>query len=186
MSTRFLGIAFLVGSLIVMLNGFRASALEIRPFENTLGAASYFLWGIGGICGILGLMRLNVLGTNTLARAAGLIPLVGFTAFVVGEGLRLAGFINMENPLYTTLGSIAWIAILGGMLIVGILTIAVKTWRGWQRFVPLLVPVMAPVGLMISSAIDNPYLGGLLGWAPWILLGLLIATAERSPALQPA
>ena len=186
MNTRFLGIAFLVGSLIVMLNGFRTIPLGIKPYEDTLGAASYFLWGIGGVCGMLGLMRLNVLGSNTIARAAGFLPLFGFAAFVVGEGLRIVGFINTESALYNTLAGIAWIAVLGGMLVVGILTIAAKTWRGWQRFVPLMVSVMLPVAIGIGSAIDNDYIGILLGWIPWLILGFLIATAEPEPALQPA
>ena len=135
---------------------------------------------------MLGLMRLNVLGSNTFARDTGFVPLFGFAAFIVGEGLRLLGFVNVENALYNLLSGLAWIAVLAGMLVVGILTIAAKTWRGWRRFVPIMATVMLPVSIGIGSAMDNSYVSSVLGWTPWILLGFLIAIAEPEPALQPA
>jgi hypothetical protein len=184
MNTRFLGTIFLTSSTIVLLNGLRAIAQGIEPYADTWGSVAYFLWGIGGVCGILGLIRLNALGNNPLARAIGFLPLLGFAAFILGEGLRLAGFINLNDVLYNTLIGFAWIAVLAGMLVVGILTIAAKRWSGWPRFVPLLTAVMFPISLAIGQAIQNMYISSILGWLPWILLGYLIATMQSEPALQ--
>jgi len=67
--------------------------------------------------------------------------------------------------------------------VVGILTIAAKTWRGWRRFVPLLASVMFPIGLTIGNAIG---IGGVISGAFWVLLGYVIATAEPAPTVQPS
>ena len=97
----------------------------------------------------------------------------------------------MDDALYNTLAGIAWIAVLAGMLVVGILTIAAKRWSGWARFAPLLPSVMFPISLAIGGAIQNSYVSTLLGWLPWILLGYLIATMDSAsvqyePTLQVA
>ena len=69
--------------------------------------------------GVSGLIRLNALGNNAIARTIGFLPLLGFAAFILGEGLRLVGFISLDDALYNTLAGIAWIAVLAGMLVVG-------------------------------------------------------------------
>jgi hypothetical protein len=185
MKTRWLGIALLVGSLVVMLNQFRETAASGgNPASDILGSAAYVVWGIGGVCGILGLMQLSALGSNAVARALGFLPLLGFAGFVVADGLKALGLLDSSNALYMTVISVAWLAVLAGMLIVGILTIAAKTWKGWRRFLPLLTVVMLPISFAISAAMDSPYLGAILGYLPWILLGYVIATTESAPALQ--
>jgi hypothetical protein len=184
MNRRLLGIMMAIGALFVMLNNFRTTAVGIKPFSDSLGSVAYVLWGIGGVCGVIGLIRQNVLGTNALARAVGLLPILGFISFILGDGLKAVGLIHLDDSLYIILSSIAWISMLAGMLVVSILTIAAKTWKGWQRFVPLVAIVMFPIALGIGQTVNNLYAGAFLGDAPWILLGYVIATAEVSPALQ--
>ena len=74
---------------------------------------------------------------------------------------------------------------LAGMLVTGILTIAARTWTGWRHFVPLFAVVMFPVALDIAQSIGSLYIGALFGYAPWILLGYVIAAAETAPAFRP-
>ncbi|HLB47210.1 MAG TPA: hypothetical protein VJL59_09285 [Anaerolineales bacterium] len=181
MNTRWLGTIFIVGTLVLMLNGF-------RPYNpgDTLGIIANLAWGIGGFCGIAGLIRLNALGSNTVARALGFLPMFGFAFFVLSEALHLGDFITPGTPIYFGLASIAWLAMLAGMLVVGILTIAAKTWRGWRRFVPLLAIVLYPIGYGIGSAIGSDAIGGVLASAFWVLLGYVIATAGPAPVLQPS
>jgi hypothetical protein len=184
MNTRWLGILLVISSLIVMLNNFRTAAIGVKPYTDTLGNVAYLLWGIGGVCGVIGLIRQNALGTNAIARAVGLLPLLGFVAFIVSSGLEVVGFFRLDDPLYMTLSGLAWMAVLAGMLVVGILTIAARTWRGWQRFVPLVAVVMFPVALGIAQTVGSLYIGAFFGYAPWMLLGYVIATAETVPALR--
>ncbi len=75
---------------------------------------------------------------------------------------------------------------LAGMLVVGILTIAAKSWRGARRFVPLLTVLMLPVGFGIGALSGNETIGGVLFFASWVLLGFVVATAEPAPVLRQA
>jgi hypothetical protein len=70
------------------------------------------------------------------------------------------------------------------MLIVGILVIAAKNWRGWQRFVPLLAAVLMPTGLGFGSAIGSLLVGALIAHMGWLLLGFIIATRD-STSMEP-
>ena len=77
--------------------------------DSTLGEAStelaYMLFGIGGMCGIAGLIKLNALGMNTVARALGFVPLIGFAAFVLGSALTIGGLITLGDTVYNILAS---------------------------------------------------------------------------------
>ncbi|MDQ4078354.1 MAG: hypothetical protein M3220_19170 [Chloroflexota bacterium] len=177
MNTRLLGTVFIIATLVVIADGLRSGGELDR-----LSALAYSIWGIGGVCAIVGLIKLNALGSNTVARALGLLPLIGFAAFTVGDGLRLAGFITAEDSLFFVLAGLAWISMLAGMLLVGILTIAAKTWRGWRRFVPLLTIVLAFAGMGLGSFVGED-IGAAIGYSAFLLLGYVIATAEQPAAL---
>jgi hypothetical protein len=187
MNTRLLGSLCILGSFAVLADGFRDTGLSSSgaQFGDSFTALAYAIWGIGGICGIVGLIRLDALGARATARAMGFLPMIGFAAFVLGDGLRAAGLLTTET-LYSTLAGIGWIMMLAGMLIVGILTIAAKSWHGWRRFVPLLTIVMMPIGFGIGALIGSAAIGGTLFYASWILLGAVIATAEPRSTLHHA
>jgi len=151
---------------------------------DTATEITYMLFGIGGMCGITGLIKLNALGTNTVARALGFVPLIGFAAFALGSALTLGGLVASGDTLYTVLASIGWIMMLVGMLIVGIMTIAAKNWQGWRRFIPLLAIVLAPVGLGIGSLVGSQNLGGALAFSGFLLLGIVVATFKPAPTAE--
>jgi hypothetical protein len=65
-----------------------------------------------------------------------------------------------------------------GMVLVGILAIAAKTWLGWKRFVPLLAVVLAPLSLAIGNMAGSLQLGIIPFYGMWVLLGVLVATSE--------
>lgn len=185
MNTRWLGTIFIVSTVVVILNGLRSWTAGVEgPIPDKITDLAYLIWGIGGVCAIAGLIRLNALGSSAAARALGFLPLIGFATFGLGSGLALAGFITAEDSLYMVLAGIAWLVTLVGMVLVGILTIAAKTWAGWRRFAPLLTIVLAPVGIVIGQIVGSEDVGAAIGYTGFLLLGYVIATAESTPALQ--
>src|SRR5438105_4143157 len=100
MNTRWLGILFIVSTLLLILSGFRTTALGS---DDNIANLAQMLWGIGGVCCIIGLIRLNALGPNALARALGFLPLIGFAGFILAGMLTLAGFVTSGTPLAFTL-----------------------------------------------------------------------------------
>jgi|GEM_PF-2704623 len=182
MKNRLPGAALIVSTVIVILNGFRTATTG----PDALTHAVYFLWRIGGICGVLGPIRTNALGSNAVARTLGFLPVLGFASFVLADGLFLLGFVTGTEPLFNTLIAIAWTGMLVGTLVVGILTIAAKTWTGWRRFVPLSTVVMIPVAAAMAATLGKQEVGAWLTFTVWILLGAVIATAEPVSSLQPS
>jgi hypothetical protein len=137
------------------------------------------MWAVGGIAALVSIIQLNAVGPNTVVRALAFVPIIGFVLLILPNIIQLAGMVTTEN---NTLAGIGWLAQMAGMVLVGILTIAAKTWSGWQRFIPLLTVVMAPVSFGIGSAIGDLTLGAALVWLFWILLGYIVATAEPARA----
>ena len=177
MTTRFLGIVCIVGSVIAMLDAFRLSALGKNYDDITPITLS--LWCIGGIAALVGMIQLNTVGSNTVVRALSFLPIIGFVLLILGSVLQLAGAITAENNIF----SIGWLVLYSGMLLVGILTIAAKVWRGWRRFVPLLTVVLMPVGFSIGYALGSLSLGVALIYAGWAFVGYVVATTQPAPTL---
>jgi hypothetical protein len=88
------------------------------------------------------------------------------------------------DSLYVVLATIGWLAMLAGMVLVGIITIAAKTWRGWRRFVPLLTIIIALVSMGIGQIIGTG-LGAAISFSGFLLLGYVIATTEPTSTWQP-
>jgi hypothetical protein len=132
------------------------------------------------------MLRLNALGQNPIARATAFLPMFGFATIIVSDTLRVAGVFPMGTPVNNALSSIGWIAILAGMLVVGIITIAAKTWTGWRRFTPLLTIVFIPIGLGLGSITGATRASGAVVYLAFILLGFAIATAEPVQNFQQA
>ncbi len=109
MNSRLLGTICSIGALVVLVDGFRPSGMgsSEAQFGDRFTALAYALWGIGGICGIAGLIKLNALGTKATARAMGFLPMIGFAAFILGDGLRAAGLLTADAPTMGVLAPLA-------------------------------------------------------------------------------
>ena len=180
MNTRLLGVMMIVGSTLAALNNFRSDG----TFDQ-ISSIALIIWCISVICGLIAMLRLNALGQNPVARAAVFLPILGFATIIVSDTLRLAGIVPLGTPVNNALAAIGWIGILAGMLVVAILTIAAKTWTGWRRFAPLLTIVFIPLALGVGSLIGDMKLSGAVAYLAFILLGVVIATAEPAHELQP-
>ncbi len=180
MNTRLLGVILMVGSAAIALNSFRTD-----DNFDLVSSIALILWCIGGICGLIGMLRLNALGQNPIARAAAFLPMLGFATIIVSDTMRLAGVFALGTPVNSALAGIGWIAILAGMLVVGIITIAAKTWTGWRRFIPILTVVLIPVAFGLGSLTGATRASGAVAYLAFILLGFVIATAEPAQNFQP-
>lgn len=178
MSTRLLGTLCIIGSIIVLLDALRQSASGADPLD-TIGLIASILWAVGGIAALVGMIQLNAVGPNMVVRALAFVPIIGFVLLILANIMQLAGMVTTDN---NTLAGIVWLAQMGGMVLVGILTIAAKTWPGWRRFVPLLTVVLAPIGFGLGSATGNLALGTTIIYPVWMLLGYVVATAEPARA----
>lgn len=181
MNTRFLGVLCMLGSVLYVLDALRMLVLDIPSFD-TMNLVAGTLWAIGGICGLLGMIRQEAVGGNIVARVLACVPIVGFGLLIVGNALQLANLVTTET---NTVAGFGWIFLLAGMVLVAILTIAARQWQGWQRFAPLLTVIAVPLGFGMGAALGNLTLGTALLFALWILLGYAVFTSERATELRP-
>ncbi len=180
MNTRFLGTVCMIGSIIATLDGLRWAAVGAKDFD-TLALIANTVWGIGGICCLLGLIGLNGVGRKTIVRVLVFVPIVGFVLLIVGNVMQLAGVVATDT---NTTAGLGWLFELAGMVLVGILTIAAKTWQGWRRFAPLLCVVAMPVSFGIGALAGDLAVGTPLVYLAWIPLGYAVRTAELGPAIR--
>ena len=172
MNNRVLGLICIVGATVVFATGLLNSLKIISDDTQTnIG----YLYYIAGIAGLLGIINGNGVGSKVVARALAFIPVAGFAILMVGEPLRWLGMIDMNSVFF----GIGWLVQLAGMLLVGILVVAAKTWSGWRRFVPLLCILSIPVLVGIDNLIFGSF--GLLSdliYLSWILLGYVVYTTS--------
>lgn len=182
MNHRSLGIICIIGSVIWVVDNIRWIVLGLTEFDM-IATSVNMIWAIGGICALVGMIRLNVVGENPITRALACVPIIGFVALFLGGIMLLAGY---DTVITNTLIGIGWLLQAAGMVIVGILTIAAKTWQGWRRFVPLLCIVIIPVGFALGAIAGNTALAVPLVAVTWVLLGYAVTTAEPAAVQRPA
>jgi hypothetical protein len=183
MNTRTLGVVCMLGSAVVTLDAIRMALISqgLNQDFSTINLITGILWGVGAIAGLIGMIRLNVLGSNPVVRALGFLPIIGFGILILANILQLAGVYTTQT---NTPAGIGWMAELSGMVVVGILAIAAKTWRGWQRFLPLLLVVTAPLAYALGTLIQNFNLAIAPYYALWILFGYLVERGDVVEARQ--
>ena len=172
MNSRMLGILCMVGGAVMIVASFIWGS-----FTDTGGIIAGILWGVGSIAGLVGLIQLGALGESPITRALGFVPIIGFALLIVGSILQLAGIADDQSWLF----GVGWIVQMAGMVLVGILVIAAKRWRGWRRFAPLLAILIVPVAFGLYQVFDQAI--GIF-YAAWILLGYAVATADPAPTVE--
>jgi hypothetical protein len=160
MNARLLGILCIVGSLAAFADGLRMVAIG-TTHEGTFrdpDALNYLLsmviWYIGLLCGMLGIIALRATGANIIFRLLSWLPVVGSAVAGVGGLFGLAGVPVSENVPLQVGGDLYMV----GLLVVSILVLAARVWRGWRAFVPLLNVIAIPLGGLVYEL-----LGGLDG-----------------------
>jgi len=175
MNTRNLGILCIAGSFIAIVG---TLFFQVR-FDDTAswkGAIFGLPFSIGVIAGLIGLIQSNGIGPNPVVRAVAFLPVIAFGLNLVAAIAEVTGVGSPDNVLFT----VGFFGLIIGMVLVGILTVAAKTWQGWRRFVPLFIILV--VILNGATGFDNS-LGQAISYGVWGLLGYAVATAEPTPAL---
>ena len=179
MNTRLLGWLCIIGSLIAIADGLRLvisghqDIAGVRELD-TLQYITQIVWALGTLCGLIALIRLKLVGTNPIFNILSYVPTVGYIALVIGLFLGMFGLPTENNPV----GIIGQLLSMAGMVVLAILVLAAKTWKGWGKFTPLLIILAIPAGAMLVE------ITGLDGWfiivnaAATALFGYAILNSE--------
>jgi len=187
MNTRLLGRLSIIASAIMMANGVRLVVTghqDTPGFLNldTISIVVQLVSAIGGLCAVIGLIALKATGRNPIFRWLSYLPAVGYAALIVGFLIGLAGVPITKNPI----GIFGQLMAQGGMLVLGILVIAAKTWTGWRRFAPLVPTVAVPLGagLVALTGLDGVFV--IIHAIAMVLLGYVVQSSESVTQLREA
>ncbi len=175
MSTRLLGVVCMAASALAADGVLFFQFSFGMPPTNALGYVIVLLWPLGAMAGLTGLIQSNGVGSNPMVRAVAFLPVIGFGLSLVAA---LADATGIGPPL-NILTPIGFLVFIIGMVLVGILTIAAKTWPGWRRYLPLFIIIVTVVGRATFFVDPDNVLGQVTIMGLWLLLGYVVATAEE-------
>ena len=190
-NARSLGTLCIIGSLIGIADGVRLVILgrQLTPGIQTLDtmtAMTTVLAAIGGLCGLLGLIALRATSNNPIYRFLTYLPAVSYLAAIIaGLGL-LTGLLTSDsnNPVIVLLGLLVEPVGPAAWLVVAILTIAAKTWRGWRRLAPLALVLAFPMGIVASLSTGLVGTFAIINYAATVLLGYAVQSSESAAQLR--
>jgi hypothetical protein len=172
-NTRVFGALCMIGNAIWVADSIRWAVSG--SIWDTVDIIVSVIAAIGGICGILGLVALKATGTHPILRLLSYLPVLGFLFTIANAS---------SKDLSTLIGFLVQTA---GMVVVGILTLAAKTWSGWRKFTPLLVVLAWPIGWAVQPVFGVSGLANLIIGAAWVLLGYAVqSSAAGRPVRQVA
>ena len=187
MNTRLLGTLSIIASAIMIADGVRlvmTGHQSVSGFRDhdTISIVVQLVSAIGGLCAVIGLIALKATGRNPIFRWLSYLPAVGYAALIVGFLIGLAGVPITKNPI----GIFGQLMAQGGMLVLGILVIAAKTWTGWRRFAPLVTVLTIPLGAVLVglTGLDGMFI--IINAMAMILLGYVVQSSEPVTRLREA
>ena len=187
MNTRLLGSLCIIGSLIAIADGVRnviighQSVAGVRHFD-TISSTADIVWMLGVLCAVLGLIALKATGTNPIFRFLTYVPAAGAVVQIVAFLLQLTGVPSEKNWVL----GLGTFLLLGGMLVVGILTLAARTWLGWRRFTPLLIILSLPLVVLVVGVTGLDGWFNIINGAAYLLLGYAVQSSEPVMHLRDA
>jgi hypothetical protein len=184
MNARLFGTLCVVGSVLGILGHIAGAAqgLDGASAEDYISIVgiSLLAWLIGGALCVSAMIYTNVVGTGTVSRFLAFTPVVAFAVLFIAQ---LVQFFTGDDPgLLIVLG---WVLYMVGVLMLGILTIAAKTWHGWRRFMPLVCFLLALLPLAdLGRSLGSIFWTAWIPFAPWIAIGYAVTKAQDSPVIQ--
>ena len=171
LNSRVLGALCIIGNAIGILN-YARWAVRGNGWD-TIDIIASIIMAIGGICAILGLISLRATGTYPVLRILSYVPILGFL-------FTIASAFNQNS----TMGIVALLVQMAGMVIVSILALATKTWMGWRKVAPLLTVLGLPIGWAIQGAVGMSGLANMIMAATWVFLGFAVFSAAQGMPIQ--
>jgi hypothetical protein len=192
MTPRQLGILGIVAGTVGLLNGIRLILIG-QPLTpgiltlDTMTEATTAVGAIGGLSALLGFMALRGTGSKPLFRLLGYLPGISYVAMLIAAtGMFLDVLrIESESPLVIALLTLGDLLYPLAWLVVGILTIAAKEWRGWRRLVPLWMVAAFVLGAVSAELTKLVGAFHVLEYTATMLLGMAVISSPQ-PAPAPA
>jgi hypothetical protein len=174
----FLAWSTIAGAVLTVALGFPLASFQAQEpppwWIPALNAFSHLLL----IAGLIGLARLGAAGRGILATSGLGLSLLGLAVLIVAEFSWLADLGSTTDALY----GIATLAMMVGLILLGVAVLRARRWTGWHRFTPLACGLFIPLVMGPSFALPGyaaNYAIGLWGVC-WLLLGLALrAEAAR-------
>ena len=150
----------------------------LGPADSLLGAAYIAGW----ICTALGLRRLGVLGSGTMAGILSAVQLAGLLFAELWCWLLLLEPLAGHDNLVLWISDAAWPVSHLYMLVIGVAVLKANVWRGWRRFVPLgcgfaSIAVVAAGEIAGRSVMEWTF--GIYTASAWTLLGYAVRTGGQ-------
>lgn len=123
------------------------------------------------MAGVVGLARAGAAGRGGLAASGLGLTLLGLAVLTVAEVSWLAQ-LGASGALY----GIATLAMMLGLILLGVAVLRARRWTGWHRFTPLACGLFIPLVLIPSFGLPgyaSNYAIALWGVC-WLLLGLAL------------
>ncbi|HKR02724.1 MAG TPA: hypothetical protein VJT09_18745 [Pyrinomonadaceae bacterium] len=136
----------------------------------------------GWAASVIGMRRLRVTGDHLLARIIFPIQLAGL---ILALSLNVQEIINPEldtNTLLFRVTDAAWPLSHLFMLVVFVLVLTAKVWKGWRKLTPLFCGLALPLFFGLSAIVPRTVAGLCFGAATavsFMLLGYAVRTGGR-------
>ncbi len=161
----------IVGGVLTFALGFPLVSFQAQEpppwWIPALNAVSHLLL----IAGVVGLARVGAGGRGPLATISLGLSLLGLATLTVAEFIWLV-LPSASDAFY----GIASLAMMVGLILLGIAVVRARRWTGWHRFAPLACGLFIPLVMGPSFALPGyaaNYAIGLWGVC-WLLLGVAL------------
>lgn len=183
-SQRLLGTLGMLGGPMLLAEGlYRQFTHMPDNYDNQLVGVLGVMYIGGWMCSTVGMRRLRVTGNGATSAAVFVIQLTGLflaALWSIQAIVHLPGL--TESPLFG-IADVAWPFSHVLMLVVGMLVLKAKVWRGWLKFVPLLCGAGLPL-FFAASAIGARVAGSFLFFSLTAIGFILLGYAVRNSNLS--
>ncbi len=169
--------ALIAGALLQIILGIPLASIQAQEPPPAIIPALNILSHLLLLAGVAGLARSGAAGRSLLGIAGLAVSLLGLTVLVVAEVSWLAEM-GATDALY----GIATLAMMLGLILVGIAVMRTKRWISWHRFTPLACGLFISLVLVPSFALPGLAMNYAIGL--WGLCWLLLGVALRSEATR--
>ena len=180
MSARLLGTIGMLASPMLMVEGW----LYTSGYGDSPNLRFIPLLGIiyltGWACSLTGMRQLRATGNGALSKAVFIIQLAGlFLAFLFNVQ-EISG--STPDTLIYRITDMAWPVSHVFMLVVGVLVLKAKVWRGWRSVTTFLCGLALPAFFAASTVIERGLASVIFGIstvAAFMALGYAVRTGSR-------